>query len=321
MNRRLITALGLTFASLIAFGQYPYPDEDLAVMALNRNLVVKLYDNESAVESAMNMALKEAFSETGQVIFLKPKEFEKTLKSKDNSFIYLDQKQDIGEDLRLEMQYLDGTMENWVNGSLLNPPPVASAEVKNFQFDRIILDYHWFDLFLFDGKRKKFLTSITFPNGMLAKHDFIFLRQQIDLLLNTSASGVMRANYMDVESNVDELSTLTCIYPRGFFTPDEADLVEENHETPYRLVAFEEYLNTILDKEKGMAYSKLVYSVQHNKYMWVMVKAEDGRILAINEIGEGKFSGEYDAEQVIKARQLKYSFHLPTQLLNNYYNK
>ena len=305
----------------VSFAQYPFPKKELADLVLDRTLVVQLLSEETALEELMNQGLKEAFEDYPNVVFASLKELNGLKRKNLENYAYLTQPERLTETIRLNVKYVDGSLEYLVGGTLSNPTPVMSDAIKMHTVDKINLDYMGFVLSVFTGKKEEVVTMITFVNSELAKHDYIFLRQQMELLLKSSSAGTMRANYVDEQANIVQLTSRFSYYLKDYFTDVELDQIAENHDQGYKVVNYKDYLEPILNKTEFVAYIKLIYSFMHNKYMWVMVEATSGKILAVNEIGDYKFAGEFEASELIKARHLKYSFHEPTQLLNNYYNK
>jgi hypothetical protein len=304
--------------------QYPFPDIKHAQLALDRTLAIQLLPEETEVEAAMNQAIRETFTahwQLGSIQFFSPKEFSKKIKQRSNEFVFLGQGERLSEDLRLQMKYVDGSFESWVSGTTNDPEPLDIQEVEQFNFDMIRLSYYDFELSLFDGRSEKILTHISYVNDELAKHDYLFLCQQLQLLINASVNGIMRADFMDVAENIRKVKDNTNVLLKDYFSSDEQNIIPGFFDAPYEIQHFKLYTDTILQLKKDSNYIKLIFSYMHNKYMWILVNAADGQIISVNEISDYKFAGTYPAQNLIKARYLKDATDENQQLLNNYYNK
>lgn len=322
---RPVVLLFLTFGLLIfeSKAQYLYPKIDEAKLIQQRPLAVQLLPEDTEVEEAFNVVLKEAFNEyyDGKVVFKSSSEIKTLKKQKSNDFAFLIQRELLSEETRYGVRYVDGSMYHWIMGASKMKDPVSKNEIENFAYENVILEYYDFILSVFDGKKEKVVTVLTFANDELGKHDYLYLCQQINLLIKSSTGGTMRADYVDVEGNIERLKSIKSYFLTDYFEDGVKENLGDYYEHDFEVVSFEDYQSLILEKRENSAYVKIIFSFQHNRFMWLMVNSSNGQILALNDIGDYKFTGGFEASNLIKPRHLKFSVHEPTQLANNYYNK
>ncbi len=324
MTRCLILFVIFSVASINSpLAQYLYPKLNEARLILERPLAVQLLPEETEVEEAMNIVLKEAFTEdyNGEVVFMTPDEIKDLKRQKSNNYAFLIQRESLSEEIRYGVRYVDGSLLHWVMGTSGTGDPVAENEINTFAYSNVPLLYYDFILSVFDGKKEKVASVFTFINDELGKHDYLYLCQQIDILVKSSTDGIMRADFVDVPKNIERLKSVKSYYLSDYFEDEVIGSFGDYYEYDFEVVSFKDYLSVILEKRENAAYIKTIFSYQHNRFMWLMVDASNGQILALNDIGDYKFTGNFNAKNLIKPRHLKYSVHEPTQLLNNYYNK
>ncbi|MFY0689028.1 MAG: hypothetical protein JXQ90_17795 [Cyclobacteriaceae bacterium] len=312
----------LCLMAIRVYAQYPYPDPDDVKYIKDKALAVQLLEEETEVEAALNTVLKEIFDaewELGVVEYFSPKEFESAKRKSTEQYFFLDQEDRLSDRIRFDFSYIDGSLKNLIMGASEAADALEKEALQNYSCGELSLDYADFTLSVFDGKKERVLTHVTFMNDMVLKHDYLFLSQQLQHLLKSALSGVMRANYLNHERNIDVLTNSTFLLPMEYFE-STVSLVDKTLETDYEVLEFVDYQSKILNKALGV-YFKVVFSYQHNKYMWLMVDARDGQILSVNECGVYKFSGTFTPPQLIKPRTLKLAFDMEFQLLNDYYNK
>ncbi len=319
----IIISFALIFLFHFCHSQYPYPKRELADLVSSRTLAVQLLYEDSEVEISLNQAIKEAFNENyeGKCEYYFPPEIEKLKRKNRDEYTFLTQPEFLKDDIRLDITYVDGTFQYWIDGGLTNPSDLGRSEIESFEFERIQLDYYQFMLTTFQNKKEKVVTTVILPNGWLGKHDFQFVAQQINLLVSHSRDGVMRSDFVDVSQNIEYIKSSKCYFLSDYFQEEVLENFVNYYSFPNKLVFYAEYQSIIQEKPKDTTYIKILFSFQHNKYVWVIVKAENGQVLAINDIGDYKFTGTFDANNLIKPRHLKFSLNEDTQLLNNYYNK
>ena len=322
-SKGLLCAALFFIVALQGYCQYPYPRVELAELALNRTLAVQLLYEDSEVEEALNQVLKETVMTyyEGEAEFFFPPELEKAMRKNGEDYAFLTQPEFLEEDVRMDISYVDGSFHSWILGGSNEPSDLARHEVEDFRYESVRLGQYQFILSLIDGRREKQISTVILPNGNVGKHDHLFIIQQFDLLLGSAVEGVMRSDFVDVEENIDRIKSTTCYFLKDYFSEETQAEFTDFYEYPYELVSFQEYQQVILNRQEESTYIRIIFSFQHNKYMWVIVDASDGRVLALNDIGDYKFTGTFDATNLIKPRHLKLSLSEDTQLLNNYYNK
>jgi hypothetical protein len=319
---RLSTIFLLVLCATVAFAQYTYPKSDLAKLAVSLPLAVKMLPKTSQVEIEMNKVLREAFDENwdlSQVNFLAPKAFEKLKKSQPADYVFLQQPEILHEDLRMQLEYVDGSLEHRIMATSKSPIELATDEIKSYEITEVPFQYYDFDLKVFDGKKEKLVTTISFINSDLGKHDYVFLVQQLKLMLSASAEGRSANSFQNAEDNLATLSNLKTVFLKDYHEEDVIGKFDKYYEFPYQIVSYHEYVLAILSQDPEVAYLKMIFSRQHNKYMWGMVQASTGRMLSINECGDYKFTGSFEADNIIRPSYLRTATNLNTQLINNYY--
>ncbi|MEP0365803.1 MAG: hypothetical protein ABJN36_09980 [Cyclobacteriaceae bacterium] len=313
--------LTLGFSSCL-YAQSPYPKYDLALLVKERTLAVQLLHEATEVETEMNNVLKEAFDENwtiSEVKCLLPTAYNKLKKTNPQEYAFLNQSTELHEDLTLQIDYIDGSQLNRIRASSGNPDPVALDEAESYSVEQVDLSYYDFDLMVFDGKKEKYVTTVSFTNSDLAKHDYLFLVQQLQLLISNCTEGYTAKGYQVAETNLKTLANLTTYFLEDYLDDGLASELDKYYEYPSQIVSYKDYVNLILDKKPGTAYLKIFFSRQHNKYMWGMVQTSTGRVLSINECGDYKFTGSFKADNIIRPSYLRSATNVNTQLVNNYY--
>ena len=196
--------LPLLFSLLLfsAQAQYLYPDQEVAALVNSKELIVQLLPESSKVEIALNKVLKETFQEywpSKNVKFMFPKGIKALLKSKTQKYAILTQTGSLGKQIKSLPAYANGSMEQWILGASNEATPEQKDALANFNYEQIQLEYHEHKLSVFDGKKEKIATIITFANGNLGKHDYVFLCQQLRHLLKSAAAGVPIDEFWNVE--------------------------------------------------------------------------------------------------------------------------
>lgn len=321
---KLLFCLLVSLWSFLLYGQYPYPKQDLAQLVKSRKLAVQLLPEESEVESAMNLVLKEAFDENwefGEVVYLPLAAFNKLKKSSAEDYAFLAQRERLNEDLRYEMEYMDGSLAGRVKGTSNSKDDLAAYEFSSYEFKEVQLDYYDFILYIYEEKREKFVTTVSFVNSELAKHDYLFLCQQLKLLISYSADGYPASQYQETEVNLEYLSELQTHFLINYLKDEEVSHFYKYYDYGFKIINYVDYVNVILSKKPGTAYIKILFAMQQNKYMWGIVDSETGRVLSLNGLGDYKFSGTFDADKLVNPMHIRASTEINIQQVNNYYRK
>ena len=310
---QIIGFLLLFFLSNQSFSQYIYPDQDLCEELKQRTLLVQLLDETDEASKALNNALRDEFEAWNlcPVEFKSNAQVEEILNSRNTKYAVLTQDNAVQKDIR--SRNVDQ------NGKLIIGSGTEDGVFKQF-YTAFSFSYYNFDLLLPTGKKKpETITSITFANPELSRIDYLYLVQQLNRLIESSLVGTKSGDYMDPESNVSKIEKSKLIFLKDFFKEKEIGDISKYYESPYELVDMERYQEVILEKEPGLCYAKIIWSNQINMYIWVVVNAADGQILAQQSFGGVKFGSSHDADDIIKVKHLKYVTNVKAQKFNNKY--
>ncbi len=317
-------ALPLLFSLLLfsAQAQYLYPDQEVAALVNSKELVVQLLPESSKVEIALNKVLKETFQEywpSKNVKYMFPKGIKALLKSKTQKYAILTQTGSLGKQIKSLPAYANGSMEQWILGASNEATPEQKDALLNFNYEQIQLEYHEHKLSVFDGKKEKIATIITFANGNLGKHDYVFLCQQLRHLLKSAAAGVPIDEFWNVEDNIKALRKTKYSLLKDYFKEEEAPQIDRSLVNLYTFVPFEAYQKIIMERTQGRSYPKIIFSFLHGRFMWVMVRSSDGKILSLNSCNNYKFTGSYSVDEMIRSGDVYKSMDDSIQILFNKY--
>ena len=171
-------------------------------------MVVQLLPESSGVEKALNKVLRETFEDywpDKNMKYMFPPSVKALLKSKPQNYAILTQTESLGKQIKSLPEYANGSMEKWILGGSREANEEQKNALSNFNYKKIQLEYHEYKLSVFDGKKEKVATIITFVNGNLGKHDYVFLSQQLQHLLNNAAAGIPRDEFWNVDENIKAL--------------------------------------------------------------------------------------------------------------------
>tara|TARA_X000001036_G_scaffold222798_1_gene208519 strand:+ start:1756 stop:2721 length:966 start_codon:yes stop_codon:yes gene_type:complete len=316
--------LPLIFALLLfqTQAQYIYPDQEVAALVNSKDLVVQLLPESSGVEKALNNVLKETFQEywpNKNVKYMFPKGVKALLKSKTQDYAFLTQTESLGKEIKSLPAYANGRMEEWILGASKEATTEQKNALSNFSYDKVQLEYHEHKLSVFDGKREKIATIITFVNGNLGKHDYVFLSQQLRHLLKSAAAGVTRDEFWNVEENIKALRNTKYSLLEDYFKKENVYQIDKTLVNLYTMIPFKTYQKIIVEKTLGRSYPKIIFSYLHGKFMWIMIRSSDGRILSINSCNNYKFTGSYPANEMIRSGDVYKSMDDSIQILFNKY--
>jgi len=316
--------LPLLFSLLLfsAQAQYLYPDQEVAALVNSKELIVQLLPESSKVEIALNKVLKETFQEywpSKNVKFMFPKGIKALLKSKTQKYAILTQTGSLGKQIKSLPAYANGSMEQWILGASNEATPEQKDALLNFNYEQIQLEYHEHKLSVFDGKKEKIATIITFANGNLGKHDYVFLCQQLRHLLKSAAAGVPIDEFWNVEDNIKALRKTKYSLLKDYFKEEEAPQIDRSLVNLYTFVPFEAYQKIIMERTQGRSYPKIIFSFLHGRFMWVMVRSSDGKILSLNSCNNYKFTGSYSVDEMIRSGDVYKSMDDSIQILFNKY--
>lgn len=307
----ICTALCFVGLSSPVFAQYSYPDQDMCQELKNRTLVVELLDETDESNIILNNALKEEFEawDISPVMFKTSEEVSEILDARDTQFAVLTQDNAVQKDIRARK--LDDKGRLMFGAGL----PSSTQNYVAFAFS-----YYNFDLQLPTGKKNPVtITSIGFANPELSRIDYLYLVQQLSRLVNSSLSGTPSSEYYDAAVSVAKIKASKLIFLKDFFKEKEVAEIPDNLEAEFELVDMGAYQETILSKEPGKTYAKIIWSNQVNMYVWAVVNAEDGQILGHQGFGGVKFGKTHEANDIIKVKHLKYVTNEKAQKFNSKY--
>ena len=314
--------LFFAFTLLSAFSvcsQYEYPSQKNAQAALQKTLAVQLFEEIDDFGKTSNVELKAIFEKNWQltgVEFLSQADIDAMKEAKNDKYIYLTHNEAQLKDTRMEHASISGSTFGRRYGMGVNAP----GATMSYQRVAFTFAYYSFDLEII-GKKKKpvSVTKIGFANGELTPIDYLFLCQQLTHLLENAAKDVPQKEFYDVERNIEKNKNLQLILPQDFFREKDIKKMNSYYEYDFELVDGEKYHDIILNKESGKTYVKIIWSHQHKMYMWIVVNAEDGAIIAQTGFGGVKFGKNHKANEIIKAKHLKYITSKMAQKVNSRY--
>ena len=302
--------------------QYMYPDQEVAILIKNKDLVVQLLPESSGVEKALNKVLRETFEDywpDKNMKYMFPPSVKALLKSKPQNYAILTQTESLGKQIKSLPEYANGSMEKWILGGSREANEEKKNALSNFNYKKIQLEYHEYKLSVFDGKKEKVATIITFVNGNLGKHDYVFLSQQLRHLLNNAAAGIPRDEFWNVDENIKALRNTKYSLLEDYFKKEDVPQIDKTLVNLYTMIPFEAYQKMIIEKTLGRSYPKIIFSYLHSRFMWIMIRSSDGRILSINSCNNYKFTGNYPANEMIRSGDIHKSMDNSIQILFNKY--
>ena len=302
--------------------QYMYPDQEVAILIKNKDLVVQLLPESSGVEKALNKVLRETFEDywpDKNMKYMFPPSVKALLKSKPQNYAILTQTESLGKQIKSLPEYANGSMEKWILGGSREANEEQKNALSNFNYKKIQLEYHEYKLSVFDGKKEKVATIITFVNGNLGKHDYVFLSQQLRHLLNNAAAGIPRDEFWNVDENIKALRNTKYSLLEDYFKKEDVPQIDKTLVNLYTMIPFEAYQKMIIEKTLGRSYPKIIFSYLHSRFMWIMIRSSDGRILSINSCNNHKFTGNYPANEMIRSDDIHKSMDNSIQILFNKY--
>ncbi|MBP2832837.1 hypothetical protein J8281_11630 [Aquimarina sp. U1-2] len=294
-----------------SFAQYTYPKTSLAKNVLASTLVVQLLDGDNEVVSRRNDDIIAVFRDHWKhtdLLFLTQSQIDSLAEKHKNGYSYVFQDDFEYNETRNRHINSDGSIHPFGDGmgGRLSYNAFTFGYYSCYLNARIDGDY-------------EFITSIGFANDNLRKTDYLFLYQQLSRLLDAAAQEKPTKEYFNVNRNIETLPSKTLVLPKHFFKEKDYGKISKYYDHSYELVDIEVYEQTILNREVEKAYVKIIWSHQHKLYMWVVVNAEDGAILAITGFGGVSFGSYHTANEIIKAKHLKYTTSKFAQKINNRY--
>jgi len=303
----------LVCITLNSFGQYVLPKKADAEKVLKSKLIVQLLDEKSDVDKNYNICMKTSFEKNWkltELAFMDKEEIDKILKSKKEGYAILSQSDAERKLVRTKYMGPDGKMVSFAEA------PVGSSKVE---FTKLLFSYYNFKLDVIQGSKIIEVTNLGFANGELTSVDFLFLCQQLTQLLDFAVKSPDAKNYSNVDANLEKCKKSKLILLKDFFREKDQAEMKSYCDYDFKLVDRVEYQDIILNQNPGNAYVKIIWSNQHQNYIWVVVDAENGKILARTAFGGVKFGTYQSADDIIKAKHIKYVYNKTAQNLNNRY--
>ncbi|WP_209400502.1 hypothetical protein [Pseudozobellia sp. WGM2] len=316
-----LLSLAILFFSLSLFAQYEYPEKKNADIVLQSTLAVQLLNDDDAFGKSANAAVQQIFEENWkltEVVFLSKTEIEKLKASKDSKYAYLTHDEGLLKETRMNHISTDPNSTTFGRSFGMG----VNAPTKSISYQRVAFTfaYYSYNLEIIGTKKKpESVTQIGFANGELSKIDYLFLCQQLTHLIDSAAKEVPQKEYYSIERNIEKNQNSQLILPKAFFKDKDLEKMNSYYEYDFELVDVEKYQNVILNKEKGKTYVKIIWSHQHSMYLWTVVDAEDGAIIAQTGFGGVKFGKNHKANEIIKAKHLKYITSKMAQKVNSRY--
>ena len=195
-----------------------------------------------------------------------------------------------------------------------------SDDPSNIIWEYTVLGYYVYNLEVFGKKKKPIsVTKVGFATGKLSSVDYLFLNQQLNHLLQSSNEGMLENEYYHVEHNIAKIKSSRLTFLVDYFKEKDLNNMNSFYEHDFKIVLKDEYEDVILNKENGKTYIKIIWSLQHDAYMTVVINAEDGFIVSRVGLGGIKLGKEYKFNDVIKAKHLKYITNSTAQKVNSRY--
>ncbi len=308
----------LLFLSFNLSAQYEYPKKEHVDIVLQSTLAVQLLEEEDEWGQYANAAVREIFTDNWkltEVVFLSKTEIEKLKELKDTSYAYLTHDDELLKDLRMDHMSTSPETFGKTYGMGVNAP----TESISYRRVAFTFAYYSYNLEIIGKKKPISVTKIGFANGELSKIDYLFLCQQLSYLMNSSSKEIPEKEYYNIKSNIEISKSSKLILPKDFFKEKDIEKMDSYYDYDFEVVDAESYQSVILDKKRGNAYVKIIWSHQHNMYLWVVVNAEDGAIVAQTGFGGIKYGVHHQANEIIKAKHLKYITSNTAQKLNSRY--
>lgn len=296
-----------------SFSQYVYPKKENAEKVLGNKLSIQLLDEKTESEKYLNQALKDVFMNNWkltEIVFLDKNEINKLKNSKQDGYTFLTQNDKLREDIRSGYMSSDGRMHKIGFGN--------AGDLK-FDYTAFTFSYYDFNLEIINNNKLTQVTKIGFANGELSKIDYLFLCLQIKNLIENAAKDIPSNVFYDVERNIEKCKNSKLILLKDLFKEKDQTEIKSLYEFEYELVDRDKYQDIILNQEKSQSYVKIIWSHHHEMYMWIVVDAENGSIISQMGFGGVQFGKNHSANEIIKAKHLKYITNKTSQKINSKY--
>ncbi|CAM3488194.1 hypothetical protein [Zobellia roscoffensis] len=306
--------------TLSLFSQYQYPKKELADLVLKRTLAVQLLDEKSEFDIYANKAMKDIFEKNWKltnVSFFSKEEIDKLKEANNSDYAYLTHNNEQLKETRMNHLSLDQQSGSF--GRRYGMGANAPANSISYQRVAFTFAYYSYNLEVTNGGNSKSVTEIGFANGELIDIDYLFLCQQLTNLVTSASQDVPEKTYYNVQENIEKNQKSKLILPNDFFKEKDLKKMDSYYEYEHKLVDWDNYQKAILAKETGTTYVKIIWSHQHKMYLWIVVDAQTGSVTSQVGFGGIKFGKNHKANEIIKAKHLKYITSKMAQNVNNRY--
>lgn len=179
--------------------------------------------------------------------------------------------------------------------------------------------YYHFHMLIPMGKKLRDVTTIGMASGDLSGIDYLYVVQQLNRLIKASIEETPMKEYYNVDRNIQKCKEMNLYILKDFVKEKEQSKIGEYYKNSFELVDFKTYEDAILNKTKGVAYTKIIWANQLKMYAWVVVNAENGETLSLLTFGGVKFGRSHEANDIIKVNHFKYIEFKGGQNFNNKY--
>lgn len=295
------------------FAQYKLPKKEVSEKVLQSKLAIQLADEKTETDKYANSCIKDIFQKNWnltEVVFLTKDEINKIKNSGGTGYAILSQKDELKKDIRSGYCSSDGRMHR---------VGVGGPGTTKFDYTAFTFSHYDFKLSLINANKEIEVLRIGFANGELTSIDFLFLCQQLTRLIEYSSKSTNTKGYYNVDSNIVKCKNSTLILLKDFFKEKDQQEIKSNYEYEHKLVDRNEFQDIILNKNPNNPYVKIIWSDQHEMYMWIVVDAENGSIISQVGFGGIHFGVHHEASDIIKSKHLKYIYSKTAQNINNRY--
>jgi hypothetical protein len=302
MNLNKYTLLLLvSLFTLSLNAQYIYPDKDKCEELKTRTLIVKIFDEKKQADITINEAIADVFKNNWTlcpVIFKTNKEIKKMVKGLESQYAILA----FGEEGKANVDF----------------DPAIEPDYSQFDFTKTLMSLYY----LKEGEKEFDLVNITTiatANKNLVKSDYLFVVQQLNLLINSALQGIQAKDYFNIDREKASLISKTLLIPDELVKDNEKEKIINFYKDKFQRIKTRELEQIIVEKANDKAYVKIIWSEQHNSFVWVAVNAQDGKILGLISLAPAKFTTPFPANNILKIKTLANLIKPEVQKKNNKY--
>lgn len=299
--------IAFLFLPTLFFSQNNYPYNDLSREVLKTTLVVEITEGKTDDDKNINKAIIDVFEEhwtLTKVVFHTYDEINNLKKSNKSGYSFLSGGDYLREEVRTK-KYIGR------NGR------------TNYEYDYTAFTFSYFNYILeiLDKGKLKTVLEIGLANGELTKIDYLYICQQVSNLLKSSSNNVPQTTFYNVAKNIKKIKSSKLILLKDHFREKDLKKMSSYYKYDFEVVDLDEYQDIILNKKENNLYAKIIWSNQNQIYVWVLVDAENGEIKSITAFGGIQFGRHHDANDIIKAKHLKYLTKAWAQKINGRFYK